>query len=353
MTTRIEHQPDTGGQRVFSPEGKPSAQETPGQEANRKRRRRRLVLAGILPGLIVLFLFGKISMLFVNDIQGHGSFDSGDYMKAESKFRANGTLNWFQSWISPYDEAASKHANGLKLFSEGEIPAAKVQLNEAVVGYEIALESVPEAKECLVRTNLALALEARGDLVQQGPPANPEGAIEDWRAGIKAVTDGDCTPAKKGDKAPDSPDETPQPALAPAGPRKPTPAQATPLTAIAPIDSVAGTAALPAADDDAPDNPDSKSVAERLREKIKQQQEQQQQEQQQERKSQKEKDLDKRNEDGRGERNNDKNGGGKGEGDDEGDGDKKDRKRLGGGKGGNGKEQEDEQFTPGDPDPKW
>ena len=44
----------------------------------------------------------------------------------------------------------------------------------------------------MIRTNMALAYEARGDAAEEGPPPDIEQALKDWQAGMDALTEGTC-----------------------------------------------------------------------------------------------------------------------------------------------------------------
>jgi len=143
---------------------------------NRARLRVVLVLAGILPALVALAFAAKAVTMLSHDRDGRGQFDDADYLAAADEFAANGSLNWFEPWITAFDEGAARHADG--------------DLEEAIELYTTALEDVPAEEECTVRINQALAHEALGDAALEGGDADE--ATGRWQAGIDVLAEGDC-----------------------------------------------------------------------------------------------------------------------------------------------------------------
>ncbi|HYG92630.1 MAG TPA: hypothetical protein VD859_03510 [Nocardioides sp.] len=146
--------------------------------------RRRLLLAGLLPAVLALLLAAKVGLMLVNDSAGRGAFDDGDHAAAAEEFAANQRLNLFQSWLAHFDEGAALHAGG--------------DPDAAVDAYADALGSVPDEHQCLVRVNLALALEARGDAARRDGDA--AAAREDWQAGVDALEEGGCRTEDRGNR---------------------------------------------------------------------------------------------------------------------------------------------------------
>ncbi len=135
-----------------------------------------LVLAGILPTLVALLFAVKVVVMLSHDRDGRGRFDDGAYVGAADEFAANGTVNWFEPWVSAFDEGAARHADG--------------DLEDALARYADALEDMPAEEECTVRINIALADETLGDdALAEG---DGDEAMAWWQAGIDALTEGGC-----------------------------------------------------------------------------------------------------------------------------------------------------------------
>ncbi|GAA4812907.1 hypothetical protein ACFQ0K_05085 [Nocardioides caeni] len=135
-----------------------------------------LVLAGILPTLIVLAFAVKVGLMLRADAAGRDAFDRGDHDGAAADFHGNRSLNWLEPWIAAFGEGASWHADG--------------DPGRAIGSYEKALEDVPDAEECTVRINLALAHESVGDTFLEDQ--DTEAAVESWQAGLDALREADC-----------------------------------------------------------------------------------------------------------------------------------------------------------------
>lgn len=142
----------------------------------RRRLRRFLLLAGVLPALLVLAWSLKVGLTLHNNAGGREAFDRGDYNTAVAEFTDNQRLNWFESWIASFNEGATLHADGA--------------WPDAITAYETALEDVPRRDECTVRINLALVHEAVGDALQE--KRDTDGAIVEWQAGIDVLAIGKC-----------------------------------------------------------------------------------------------------------------------------------------------------------------
>jgi hypothetical protein len=135
-----------------------------------------LVLAGILPSLVALLFAVKVVVMLSHDRDGRGQFDDGAYVGAADEFAANGSINWFEPWVSAFDEGAARHADG--------------DLEGALARYADALEDVPVEEECTVRINIALADETLGDdALAEG---DGDEAMAWWQAGIDALAEGGC-----------------------------------------------------------------------------------------------------------------------------------------------------------------
>ena len=69
-----------------------------------------LVLACILPALVALLFAVKVVAMLSHDRDGRSQFDDADYLGAVDEFSANASVNWFEPWISAFDEGAAVHA---------------------------------------------------------------------------------------------------------------------------------------------------------------------------------------------------------------------------------------------------
>jgi tetratricopeptide (TPR) repeat protein len=144
---------------------------------SKRRMRLVLVLAGVVPALLAFGLLLKVGVMMTHDRDGREEFDDEAYTAAAEEFAANDRLNWFEPWISPFDEGAALHADE--------------RYDAAVERYREALDSVPAAEECTVRINLALAHEALGDIAL-APPEDSEEARAQWQEGIDVLAEGEC-----------------------------------------------------------------------------------------------------------------------------------------------------------------
>lgn len=147
----------------------------------RSRLRLVLLLAGLVPTLLSLAFAAKVVTMLSNDRDGRERFDAGEFLAAAGEFDANAALNWFEPWVSAFDEGASRHADG--------------DLEAALALYTTALRDVPAEEECTVRINAALAHETLGDAAQEAGDADE--AAGHWQAGIDMLAEGGC-PADSG-----------------------------------------------------------------------------------------------------------------------------------------------------------
>lgn len=141
-----------------------------------QRRRRILLLAGILPALLVLAWSLKVGVTLHNNSAGRDAFDRDDYDGAIAEFTDNQRLNWFEPWITSFNEGAALHADGA--------------WPDAITAYELALEDVPRRDECTVRINLALVHEAVGDALHED--GETDEALIAWKTGIDVLAAGEC-----------------------------------------------------------------------------------------------------------------------------------------------------------------
>lgn len=144
-----------------------------GAEA-RRRWRRRLVIAGLLPLLLALLLAGKVSSMLVLNAVGRATYSDGELTAAERAFGATSHLNWFEPWVAHFDHGTALYGSG--------------RPREAALAFDRSLGLVPLAHECRVRVNLALSWEAVGDTTV------PDGAraTEAWDRARLALAGSDC-----------------------------------------------------------------------------------------------------------------------------------------------------------------
>lgn len=141
-----------------------------------QRRRRILLLAGILPALLVLAWSLKVGVTLHNNTAGRDAFDRADYDGAIAEFTDNQRFNWFERWITSFNEGAALHVDGA--------------WPDAITAYENALEDVPRRDECTVRINLALVHEAVGDALHED--GETDEALIAWKIGIDVLAAGEC-----------------------------------------------------------------------------------------------------------------------------------------------------------------
>lgn len=115
----------------------------------RARRRRRLLVLGLLPLLLVGAFATKVALMYLHVGAGTSAIDGGDPSAARDAYRANATANVLQTWVAPYDEGVAAY---LQQDADG-----------AVRLFEAALAAAPVEERCRVRTNLVLATEAQAD----------------------------------------------------------------------------------------------------------------------------------------------------------------------------------------------
>lgn len=139
----------------------------------RRRTRNRLYLVGVLPALLLLLVPARIALVLHAESSGQEAFARGDFTEAEEHFAAAGLLNPFERWVSPFDEGVARQLGA--------------DLAGAVDAYEDALDHVPEAWECAVRTNLALAHESIGDLALEA--GGRVAAEQSWTRGREVLED--------------------------------------------------------------------------------------------------------------------------------------------------------------------
>jgi len=150
----------------------------------RRRLRRTLLLAGLLPALLVAAYTVKVALMLHANDSGRDAFAREDYDAAAADFAGTRRLNWLEPWVAAFDAGTADHARD--------------RYDDAIAAYETALEDVPEREECTVRINLALAHEAVGDAALESGAT--EDAATSFQAGIDVLAAGECpTDAGRGE----------------------------------------------------------------------------------------------------------------------------------------------------------
>ena len=126
--------------------------------------------------LLLLLVGGRVGLLAWHEHDGENAYALGDFAAAAREFDANRSVNPFQRWVAPFDEGVARHSDG--------------DLDAAIRDYGVALESVPQSRECTVRVNLALAHEARGDALAASGDA--DGSRRAWQTGRDVLAAGRC-----------------------------------------------------------------------------------------------------------------------------------------------------------------
>lgn len=142
----------------------------------RRRRRNRLLLAGLLPSILASLVAGHLVLLAERNDAGLRDFADGDFDAALGRFAANRWPGVVEPWVAPFNEGDAHYRAG--------------DYARALGDFRDALRDVPPEHECEVRLNIALTRERIGDA---GPdPASTE-TEESWRAGRDALAGGRCT----------------------------------------------------------------------------------------------------------------------------------------------------------------
>ncbi|KRF17886.1 hypothetical protein ASG90_06030 [Nocardioides sp. Soil797] len=151
----------------------------------RRRWRNRLFLVGLLPLVLSLLFFGKVALMLNAQAAGDDAFGSDNFSEAAGKFAKNQKLNVMETWIASFNEGAAEQQDE--------------KYDDALDKYDDALKDVPDDQECVVRTNMALAHEAIGDLALEGE--KKDDAIAAWQEGLAVMAEADCpTDAAGGDE---------------------------------------------------------------------------------------------------------------------------------------------------------
>ncbi|QIX26243.1 hypothetical protein ncot_06215 [Nocardioides sp. JQ2195] len=152
---------------------------------DRRRWRNRLFLVGLLPLLLSLLFFGKVALMLDAHASGEDAYGSDSFGRAADEFARNQRLNVIEPWIASFNEGTADHQDE--------------KYDDALDRYDAALADVPDDRECVVRTNMALAHEAIGDRALE-EEQKPD-AVAAWQDGIAVMAEADCpTDAAGGDE---------------------------------------------------------------------------------------------------------------------------------------------------------
>lgn len=173
----------------------PTAPRPPKPPNPRARVRNRIFLWSLIPVLLVALFVTKVTLMYGAQAAGEDAYDSEGFGKAADEFDRNGTLNLFESWLTP--------------FNRGDALYRDEDYSGAVDAFETALDDAPGDEECTVRINLSLAHEAIGDAALEEEKA--EDAVTSWKAGREVLADGNCPDdAPKGEEQTETADEVDQ-----------------------------------------------------------------------------------------------------------------------------------------------
>lgn len=156
--------------------------------SDRPRLRRRLLILGILPALVVTGLAAKTAHLFHYSHAGASALNAGDADAARRAYASTGLLNIIEPWAARYNE-------GIAAYFQGGVDGN----TSAVDLFRAALDLAPPQDQCRVRRNLAIAIEAKGDTALQVDLAE---AREQWYEA--RATLGACLPDAADSTAPDT-----------------------------------------------------------------------------------------------------------------------------------------------------
>lgn len=142
----------------------------------RRRRRNRLLLAGLLPSFVTLAVALALLLTLHRNDTGLASYRDGEFAGARADFSANRWFAAVEPWVAPFNEGDAHYFLG--------------EYESAVEDFRAALLVVPVEYECRVRLNIALARERIGDAAPDPTSARAEKA---WRDARDALAAGDCT----------------------------------------------------------------------------------------------------------------------------------------------------------------
>lgn len=141
--------------------------------------RRRLLLGSLPLCLVLLGFAGKVAVMERANSEGRLAYAAGDFAASRDAFDRNHPVNVLERWVAPFNSGAAGHRAG--------------DYGGAVDDFTQAVRTVPHARECTVRINLAMSQERIGDLAVTAHDL--VGARTAYQAGRLALLDGHCPTA--------------------------------------------------------------------------------------------------------------------------------------------------------------
>jgi tetratricopeptide (TPR) repeat protein len=121
--------------------------------------------------LLALLLALRLGLLLQQDDRGHEAYDAGAFADAQQSFARNGILVPVERWVAPFNEGDARFRLG--------------DHTGAAEAFQAALPLAPPERECSVRLNLALTLEAAGDASLEEGERNA--AEASWQRGLESL----------------------------------------------------------------------------------------------------------------------------------------------------------------------
>lgn len=159
-----------------------------------------------LPFIVLMVVAGlALIYLTIASVFARGDYDSGNYRSAEGAYSAHRTLTtyWPQPWKATFNEGTSQLGKDDFFAARGTLEIALEQVPDGDPvedGPDGAID--PESAECMVRTNLSLAIE--GLAVEARDARNRGEAIDFYNEALDVI--GPCT--SDGESESDEEDES-------------------------------------------------------------------------------------------------------------------------------------------------
>lgn len=130
--------------------------------------RRRLLLLGAVPSLLLLLVAARLLLLAVDDHRGRDALAAGEPRAAVAHLERNRVAAPVERWVAAFGagtaRAAASASGGDADRGDQDDPPDPEDLAAAEAALTDALALVPAGEECRVRLNLALVVEAQGDV---------------------------------------------------------------------------------------------------------------------------------------------------------------------------------------------
>lgn len=152
-----------------------------GAEAAREKKRkhrRALMLWWSSPVVLAAVLFaGKLISLPVINAYAGSAYDRADYADAASRYASLENLNWFEPYLTYFNSGTAKLQQGVYIEAQSRL--------------EDALKRAPADRECDVRQNLSLSIEAQGDIAFAEPNLDESKRL--WTNALDVLTVEQCS----------------------------------------------------------------------------------------------------------------------------------------------------------------